>query len=107
MHAVIDELGLIVVVNDRYTGRQCLVDLCYLFLEPLDYQLGVFIDSLENDSGDNFSLTIFRDRPLTNLVADLHSGTVADPNRRAAARIEHYVSDIRDIFDETQSANNV
>src|SRR5215510_2789259 len=103
MHAVVDELGLIVVVDDRYTGRQCLVDLCYLFLEPLDYLLGVFIDSLENDSGDNFSRTIFRDRSLTDLVADLHSGHVADANRRAATRIEHYVPDIRDVFDETQS----
>src|ERR1044072_4937001 len=105
MHAVIYKLCLIVVVNYRYAWRQCLVDLRYFFLDALDYLLGVFVDALENDSGNDFSLTVFGDRTLADLIADLHASNVADSNRRAVARVEHNVPDIRDVFDQAEAAN--
>src|SRR5262245_56107983 len=107
MHAVVYELGLIVVINDRYTCWQCLVDLRYLFLDPLDYLLRVFIDSLQDNARDHFSLTILIHRSLPNLVADLHPGNIANANRSAVARVEHDVSDICDVFDQPQAANDV
>src|SRR5205085_11142468 len=107
MYAVVYELGLIVIVNDRYARRQRLVDLRYFFPDSLDYLLGVFIDALEDDSSDDFSFTVFCDRTLADLVADLHSANVADTNRRAAARVEHDVPDISDVFDQTQSTHDV
>src|SRR6185369_12823571 len=87
--------------------RQCLVDLRYFFLDALDHLLRVFVDALENDSGNDFSLTILSDRALADLVTDLHAGDVADSNRRTVARVEDDVSDIRDVFDQTEAANDV
>src|SRR6185503_4446516 len=107
MHAVIHELGLIVIVNYTHARRQCLVDLCYFLLDSLDHLLGVFVDPLENDSGNDFSLTILSHRTLANLVADFHSRNVADSNWRAIARVEHDVADIRDVCDQAQAANDV
>src|SRR5689334_443955 len=107
VHTVIDELGLIVVVNDRHAGRQRLVDLRYFFLDSLDYLLGVFVDALEDDSGNDFSLPVLGDGTLTDLIADLHSSNVAHTNRRAIARVEHDVSDVGDVFDQTQPPNDV
>src|SRR6185369_3624251 len=107
MHAVIHELGLIVIVNYGHARRQFLVDLRYFFLDALDHLLRVFVDALENDSGNDFSLTILSDRALADLIADLHSSNVADSNRRAVARVEHDVADILDVFDQTQAANDV
>src|SRR5215510_3140910 len=100
MHAVIYELGLIVVVNDGYAWRQRLVDFRYFFLDSLDHLLGVFVDTLENDSGNDFSLTILSDCSLADLVTDFHSSNVADSNWSAVARVEHDVPDIRDVFDQ-------
>src|SRR6185369_4528260 len=107
MHAVIYELGLIVVVNDRDTLRQRLVDLCYFLFDSLDHLLGVFVDPLENDSGNDFSLTILSYCTLADLVTDLHSSNVADSNRSAFAGVEDDVPDIRDVFDQTEPANDV
>src|SRR6185369_7691851 len=107
MHAVIYELGLIVVVNDRDTLRQRLVDLCYFLFDSLDHLLGVFVDPLENDSGNDFSLTILSYCTLADLVTDLQSSNVADSNWSAFARVEDDVSDIRDVFDQTETANDV
>src|ERR1041385_3339972 len=107
VYAVIDELGLIVVIDDLYTWRQCLIDLRNFFLDAFDHLLGVFVDALEDDSGNDFSLTVFRYRALTDLIADFHARNVADANRRAVARVEHDVSDVCDVFDQTQTANDV
>src|SRR5215831_19325117 len=107
MHAVVYELGLIVVVNDRYACRQRLIDLRNFFSDSLDHLFGVFVNALENYSGDDFSLPVFSDRTLADLVADLHSGNVADANRRAVARVEHDVLDICDVFNQAQPANDV
>src|SRR6185503_3315626 len=107
MHAVIYELGLVVVVNYTYAWRQRLVDLRYFFFDSLDHLLGVFVDPLENDSGNDFSLTILSDRALADLVTDLYSSNIADSNRRAVARVEDNVPDIRDVFDQTEAANDV
>ncbi len=107
MHTVIDELGLIVVVDDAHALRQRLVDLRYFFLDSLDYLLSVFIDTLENDSGNDFSLTILSYCALADLVTNLHSSNVADSNGSAVARVEHDVPDIRDVFDQPEAAHDV
>ena len=83
--ADIYELGLIVVVDDAHTWRQRLINLGYFFFDALDYLLGVFVDALEDDSGDDLSITVFSHGTLADLVADFHSRNVADANRRAAA----------------------
>src|SRR6185436_6620460 len=107
MDAVIYELGLIVVVSYAHAWRECLVDLRDLVLNSFDHLLGIFVDAFENDSGNDFSLAILSDRTLADLVADLHSSNVADSNRRAVAGVEHDVSDIRDVFHPTETANDV
>ena len=67
-----------------------------------DHLLGVFVDSFEHDAGDDFALAVFGDRALAKFVADLDRGHIADANRRAAARIEHDVLDVFDVFDQAR-----
>src|SRR6185369_5252796 len=55
----------------------------------------------------DFSLPVLGDGTLTDLIADLHSSNVAHTNRRAIARVEHDVSDVGDVFDQTQPTNDV
>src|SRR6266700_1110182 len=99
VHAVIDQLGLIIKINHGHTRRQRLVDLDDLFLDALDYLFGVFVDSLEDNPGDDFTLTVFGDRALTNLVADFDRADVADANWRSAAGIEDDVLNVFYVFD--------
>ena len=107
MYAVIDQLCLIVEIDDGHTRRQRLIDLSDLFLDSLDHLLGIFVDSLEDDSGDDFALAIFGDCALADLVADLDPGNVAHTYRRAAARIEHDVLDVFDVLYQAQPAHDI
>ena len=107
MYAVIDQLCLIVEIDDGHARRQGLIDLSDLFLDPLDHLLGIFVNSLEDDSGDDFALAIFGDCALADLVADLNPGNVAHAYRRAAARIEHDVLDVFDVLYQAQPAHDI
>src|SRR5262245_54314988 len=103
MNAVIDELGLVVEIHNGDAFGERPIDLSNLFLNPFDYLFGIFVDSLENDSGNNFTLAVFGDRALTDLVSDLHAGHVTNANRRTAARVQHDVLDIFDVFYQAQA----
>src|SRR2546423_13828569 len=98
MDAVVDQLGLIIEIDNLNTLRQCFINFRNLTLNAIDDFLGVFVDALENNSSDDFALTVFGDGALTDLVADLHAGHVADAYRRAATRIKHDVLDILNIL---------
>ena len=73
----------------------------------LDDLLGVFVNSLQNNSGYDFSLAIFRYCALTNLISNLDSGDIANANWRAVTRIKNDVVNVGNIFDQAQTANHV
>src|SRR5437867_8889614 len=103
VHAAIDKFGLIVEIDNGYAFGQSFVDLGNFFPDAVDHLFGVFVDSLENYSSNDFSLAVFGDRALTDLVADFNCGNVAYPNRRAAARIKNNVLDIFNVFNEADT----
>src|SRR2546423_10016557 len=107
MDAVVDQLGLIIEIDNLNPLRQCFVNFRNLTLNAIDDFLGVLVDALENNSRDDFALTVFGDGALTNLVANLDAGHVADANRRAAPRIEHDVLNVFNVLNQAETADDV
>src|SRR5689334_13471206 len=107
MNAVVDQLGLIIEIDNLHARREGFINFRNLTLDAIDDFLSVLVDALENNSRDNFALAVFRDRALTDLVANLDAGHVADANRRAATRIEHDVLNVLNIFYEAETADDV
>ena len=107
MYAVIDKLRLIVIIDNSHSFGQSLIDLGYLFLYALNDLLGVFVDSFQDYSGHHFALSVLGDGALPEFVPQFNLRHVAHPNRSSAARIEHDVLDVLDVFDQAQSANDI
>ena len=104
---MVDQIRLVIVINDDNALGQRPIDLHDFFLNALDHLLDVFVDPFQHDPGYDLALAVLRHRPLAELVADLDSGHVADPDRRSPARIEHDVLDVLDIFDQTKPAHHI
>ena len=68
---------MIIEIDNLDPLRQRFINFRNLTLNAIDDFLGVFVDALENDAGDNFALPVFSDRALTNLVADFNPRDIA------------------------------
>src|SRR5262249_48169356 len=101
------QLSLIVEVDDGDALRQSLIDLGNFLLDSLNYLLRVLIDSLENDSCNNLTLAVFGDCALSYLVSDLDFRNVTDAYGCTVPRIKNDVLDVLNVFNQSQTANDV